>query len=68
MLVGLLKLRRRDGGTFGLVRLLWKQGVIWLALATAAEIPPVVSTASLSFPPFLFISLYLVGAYYIGRE
>ncbi|KAF8473059.1 hypothetical protein DFH94DRAFT_149353 [Russula ochroleuca] len=42
MLVGLLKLRRRDGGTFGLVRLLWKQGVIWLALATAAEIPPVV--------------------------
>ena len=25
MLVGLLKLRRQDGGTFGLVRLLWNQ-------------------------------------------
>ncbi|KAN0104003.1 hypothetical protein V8E52_011433, partial [Russula decolorans] len=42
MLVGLLILRRHDGGRFGLSRLLWKQGLIWLALATAIEVPPLV--------------------------
>jgi len=41
MLVGLLKLRPHDGGTLGLTSLLWKQGLIWLALATIAEIPPI---------------------------
>jgi len=40
MLVGLLRLRRYGAGTFGLGRLLWKQGVIWLFLATIAEVTP----------------------------
>jgi hypothetical protein len=51
MFVGLLRLRRRGGGTFELGRLLWKQGVIWLLLGTATELTPV-----------LFISLYLTDA------
>ncbi|KAH9985083.1 hypothetical protein BJV77DRAFT_139391 [Russula vinacea] len=42
MFVGLLVLRRHGGGTIGLSRLLWKQGVVWLALAVATEIPPLV--------------------------
>ncbi|KAF8494728.1 hypothetical protein F5888DRAFT_1805461 [Russula emetica] len=42
MLVGLLNLRRHDGVTFGLSRVLWKQGVVWLALAIATEVPPLV--------------------------
>jgi len=42
MLVGLLRLRQRGGGMFELGRLLWKQGVIWLLIAAAAEIPPTV--------------------------
>ncbi|KAN0109067.1 hypothetical protein V8E52_009701 [Russula decolorans] len=41
MLVGLLRLRRTDGGSFYLSHVLWKQGVIWLAIATAAELPQV---------------------------
>ncbi|KAH9993639.1 hypothetical protein BJV77DRAFT_1067218 [Russula vinacea] len=40
MFFGLLILRRHGGGTTGLIHLLWKQGVIWLALAVATEIPP----------------------------
>ncbi|KAH9962368.1 hypothetical protein BC827DRAFT_1154908 [Russula dissimulans] len=43
MLIGLLRLRHRGGGRFDLGRLLWKQGVIYLLVATIAEIPPVVS-------------------------
>jgi len=42
MLLGLLRLRRRGGGRFVLGRLLWKQGVIYLFIATAAEVTPVV--------------------------
>ncbi|KAF8473075.1 hypothetical protein DFH94DRAFT_149922 [Russula ochroleuca] len=42
MFFGLLILRRHGGGTIGLTHLLWRQGVIWLALATATELPPVV--------------------------
>jgi hypothetical protein len=42
MFIGLLVLRRHGGGTIGLSRLLWKQGVVWLALAVATEIPPLV--------------------------
>ncbi|KAI9436151.1 hypothetical protein F5148DRAFT_1294653 [Russula earlei] len=51
MLVGLFSLRRCGGGKFELSRLLWKQGLIWLLLATAVELMPV-----------LFISLYLNDA------
>jgi len=42
MLAGLLRMRTRGGPTFGLTQLLWKQGVIWLLIAIAAEVPPVV--------------------------
>ncbi|KAI0003774.1 hypothetical protein BJV74DRAFT_811649 [Russula compacta] len=42
MLVGLLRLRRHGGGSFALAQLLWKQGLIWLLVATIAEVPPVV--------------------------
>jgi len=42
MLVGLLRLRFHSGGTFGLARLLLKQGVIWILLATVVEVPPAI--------------------------
>ncbi|KAH9964977.1 hypothetical protein BC827DRAFT_903995 [Russula dissimulans] len=42
MLIGLLRIRYRGGGKFNLGRLLWKQGVIYLFVATIAEIPPAV--------------------------
>jgi len=42
VLVGLLRWRSDGLGMFGIARLLWKQGVIWLLLATAAEVPPTV--------------------------
>jgi len=42
MLAGLLRLRRYGVGTFGLGRVLWNQGVIWLFLATIAELTPAV--------------------------
>ncbi|KAF8261251.1 hypothetical protein EI94DRAFT_1833425 [Lactarius quietus] len=41
MLVGLLRLRVY-GTMFGLGKLLWRQGLIWLFLATTAEVPPAV--------------------------
>ncbi|KAF8497430.1 hypothetical protein F5888DRAFT_283066 [Russula emetica] len=40
MLAGLLRLRQ-GGTSFYLLHLLWKQGVIWLAIATATGFPPV---------------------------
>ncbi|KAH9962362.1 hypothetical protein BC827DRAFT_1383522 [Russula dissimulans] len=42
MLIGLLRLRHRGGGRFDLGRLLWKQGVIYLFVATISEITPAV--------------------------
>jgi len=42
MLIGLLRIRHRGGGRLDLGRLLWKQGVIYLFVATIAEIPPAV--------------------------
>ncbi|KAH9962345.1 hypothetical protein BC827DRAFT_1197781 [Russula dissimulans] len=42
MFIGLLRLRQRGGGRFGLGRLLWKQGIIYLFVATTAEVVPVV--------------------------
>jgi len=42
MLVGLLRMRYHAGSKFGLSQLLWKQGLLWLLLATAAEVPPAV--------------------------
>jgi len=41
MLVGLFRLRRH-GSAFGLNQVLWRQGVLWLLLATVADVPPVV--------------------------
>ncbi|KAH9977427.1 hypothetical protein BJV74DRAFT_888483 [Russula compacta] len=42
MLFGVFRLRRHGGGTTALGQLLWNQGVIWLFLATVAEVTPVV--------------------------
>jgi len=42
MLVGLFRVRCDGGGRFGLAQVLWRQGLIWLLLAAAAEIPPLV--------------------------
>ncbi|KAI9508998.1 hypothetical protein F5148DRAFT_1283412 [Russula earlei] len=42
MLVGLFDMRRTEGGTFGIGRLLWNQGVLWLVIATIAEFPPTI--------------------------
>ncbi|KAH9993516.1 hypothetical protein BJV74DRAFT_884378 [Russula compacta] len=42
MLVGLLRVRYRGDGAFGIASFLWKQGLIWLLLATLAEVPPAV--------------------------
>ncbi|KAI0318567.1 hypothetical protein OF83DRAFT_1291575 [Amylostereum chailletii] len=49
MLVGLL--RRREARKFGLWQILWTQGLIWLVLATAAEVPSVVFIALNLNPP-----------------
>ncbi|KAF8492450.1 hypothetical protein F5888DRAFT_1731167 [Russula emetica] len=46
MLVGLFRLLISSSSAFGLGRLLWKQGVIWLLIATVAGVPP---TASIHF-------------------
>jgi len=39
MLVGLIRLRRGEGGMFALSKLLWNQGILWLFLAIFAELP-----------------------------
>jgi len=50
MLVGLLRLRQ-DGTMFGFGKLLWRQGLIWLFLATVAEVPPaVLLSLNLNYP------------------
>jgi len=41
MLLGLHRLRDRAGGMFGLAHLLWKQGVIWLLIATGSGLTTV---------------------------
>jgi len=42
MLVGLLRLRLHGSTMFGLWKVLWSQGLIWLFLATVAELPSAV--------------------------
>lgn len=42
MLVGLFNQDMIAGNAFGLGRTLWKQGLIWLLIATAAEVPPTI--------------------------
>jgi len=42
VLVGLFRLRSQGHITCGIGRLLWKQGVLWLILATLAEVLPMV--------------------------
>jgi len=43
MLAGLSRIRRQMGGSMsGLGLLLWKQGIIWILLAVAAEVPAAV--------------------------
>jgi len=72
MLIGLLRLRLEGGGMLSLGRILWKQGVVWLFLATIAEVPPVVflslnlnealSTVTL-FPALIIISIAATRIY-----
>jgi len=51
MVVGTLCLCRDEGGKFGLARLLWRQGVIWLSIGIATEIPPgVLMVLNLNYP------------------
>ncbi|KAI0063374.1 hypothetical protein BV25DRAFT_1802135, partial [Artomyces pyxidatus] len=45
MLAGLLIVRKDGAASFGIWRMLYKQGLIWLLLATIAEVPPVVFTS-----------------------
>ncbi|KAN0116417.1 hypothetical protein V8E52_006036 [Russula decolorans] len=45
ILASLLDMRCRGGGAFGLTRLLWKQGIIWLVLGCAVDIPQLVFTS-----------------------
>jgi len=66
MLVGLLRLRH--GHALGLTQLLWKQGVLWLLLATMAEVPPVVFIAlnlngpfNLMFQPPTWITMSIAA-------
>ncbi|KAH9984723.1 hypothetical protein BJV77DRAFT_1071892 [Russula vinacea] len=42
MLIGLLRMRREGGGAFAMGRTLWKQGLLWLLLATVGETPSAV--------------------------
>ncbi|KAN0116418.1 hypothetical protein V8E52_006037 [Russula decolorans] len=44
ILAGLLDMRRGGGGAFGLTRLIWKQGIIWLVLGSAFVVPQLVFT------------------------
>ncbi|KAI0274156.1 hypothetical protein BGY98DRAFT_93753 [Russula aff. rugulosa BPL654] len=62
MLVGLLRIRFGSGNTFGLERVLWKQGVIWLLFAIVCEIPPTVFVClDLNEPlSFIFQALNLI--------
>jgi hypothetical protein len=43
MLIGLLRLRYHEHGAFSMGRLLWRQGLIWLFIATASEVPQAAS-------------------------
>ncbi|KAI0275782.1 hypothetical protein BGY98DRAFT_1098622 [Russula aff. rugulosa BPL654] len=62
MLVGLFRLFNFTDGnsTFGVGRLLWKQGIVWLLIATLAGIPPTASSAS--FPVYLLSHCYMNDA------
>jgi len=42
MLIGLLRLRFHEHGAFSMGRFLWRQGLIWLFIATISEVPPAV--------------------------
>jgi len=42
MLIGLYRLRGHGSSTFGMIKVLWRQGAFWLLVAILAEIPPVV--------------------------
>lgn len=41
ILIGLI--RRRESRKFGLGRMLWRQGIVWIVVASFSEIPTVVS-------------------------
>jgi len=55
MLVGLLRLNLHESGAFGLGRLMWKQGLVWLFIATIAEVPPATFIALNLNEPFNYM-------------
>ncbi|KAI9461159.1 hypothetical protein F5148DRAFT_248797 [Russula earlei] len=52
ILIGLLRWRFKEGGPSSLTRFLWKQGLIWLLLATVAYVPAVLFLSLNLNPPF----------------
>jgi len=42
ILIGLLRLRYHERGAFSMGRFLWRQGLVWLFIVTASEVPQVV--------------------------
>jgi len=56
MLIGLLRLRFHENGAFSMGRFLWKQGLIWLFIATVSEVPPAVRVE-------IHVPLYTISTY-----
>jgi len=72
MLIGLLRLGFHESGVFGLGRLMWRQGLVWLFIATIAEVPPVVFISldlndplsyAFNFPAMITISIAATRIY-----
>jgi len=55
MLIGLLRLGFHESGVYGLGHLMWRQGLVWLFLATIAEVPPVVFISLDLNDPFNYV-------------
>ncbi|KAH9956517.1 hypothetical protein BC827DRAFT_1385966 [Russula dissimulans] len=55
MLIGLLRLRYHEHGAFSMGRLLWKQGLIWLFIATASEVPQAIHSTTYVFICYLWL-------------
>jgi len=72
MLVGLIRLGFHETSVFGLGRLMWKQGLVWLFLATITYIPPVVFIClnlndpldfMFQYPPMITLSIAATRIY-----
>jgi hypothetical protein len=49
-------------------RVSFLQGIIWISLAAASEVPPAVSLAEFTLPSFLLISMLRLGIYFFKFE